>query len=281
MGLLFAVLPLSLCAQKAAFNETITKEVVFVQQSTENTLILKNIFGSITVEGYDGDTVILVADKTIKARTQEDLELGKKELQLKIMNEGNEIIVHPDAPYIEFNRQGLKFDWCGDNYEEPKYKHQMDFKLKVPKNIRLDLGTVNDGEILVQNMRGNFLKVGNINGGIELNDVTGVTDLNCINGDVSITYVDNPKKSSTYYSLNGDINISFQKDLSANVSFKTMNGELYTDFDVERQFMDTEKTNERDKARFKYEVTPKLQIGSGAIALDFETLNGNVFIKKI
>lgn len=274
-------MPLALCGQKKEFNEKISKEIVFEQSDQDNILVLKNIFGSIVVEGYNGDKILLEVDKTIRASTEDNLALGKNELQLKVFSQGNEIIAHPDAPYIRFNQKGLKFDWCGDNYQEPKYQHQMNFRVKVPKNIKLDISTINDGEVVVKNMKGKALKVSNINGGIELANVSGVTDLNCINGDVNITYVDNPSKDSRYYSLNGDINVSYQNGLSANVSFKTMNGELFTEFDVERQFTETKKTNESVKGKFKFEATPKLQIGNGDIALDFETLNGNVFIKKI
>lgn len=280
MGLFFALVLHYVEAQKKEFNETIMKEVFFESKGNGNTMVLKNIFGSITVEGYDGEKIILEVAKKIKADNQEDLELGKRELQLKIEVDGNTAIIHPDAPYITFDKQELGFNWCQD-YNEPKYGHRMDFKVKVPKDTRLNIGTINDGEVLVQNSVGTFLKVSNINGGIALNNVKGETHLNCINGDVSITYIDNPHTDSRYYSLNGDINVSYQSGLSANVSFKTMNGELFTDFDVERQFVKTTKSNDVDKAKFKYESTPTMQIGKGDIALDFETLNGNVFIKKI
>lgn len=279
-GLLFALVLPSTVAQKKVFKETIKKEIAFENTTEASTMILKNIFGSIAVEGYDGDMIILEVDKKIMADNQLDLELGKEELQLKAEVDGNRVVIHPDAPYINFVNEEMGFNWCKD-YEEPKYKHKMDFRVKVPRNLQLVVGTINEGEVLVQNTRGTYLKVSNINGGIELNDVKGETHLNCINGDVTITYVDNPPKDSRYYSLNGDINVSYQNGLSANVSFKTMNGELYTDFDVERQFVKTSKTNDVEKAKFKYESTPTMQIGGGDVALDFETLNGNVFIKKI
>ena len=265
-------------AQKKEFTENISKEVP-LGNSTENTLVIKNVFGSINVQGYDGDKVMVAVKRTIKAKTQEDLELGKKELQLVVTADSDRVILRPDAPYIDFDEEGLRYQWC--DREEWNYEHSLDFEVRVPKRVKLHVGTINDGEVLVKNMSGPSLKVSNINGGITLDNVTGTTDLNCINGDVSITYVRNPSKDSRYYSLNGDINVTYQQGLSANVSFKTMNGEFFTDFDIARQFTETKRSTESGKAKFRYEATPKLQIGNGDVALDFETLNGDVYLKKI
>ncbi|UOY07899.1 DUF4097 family beta strand repeat-containing protein [Muricauda sp. SCSIO 64092] len=268
-------------SQDKVFKETIEKELSFAHQNRENTLVLKNIFGPITVEGYSGKTIQISVDKEITARNQEDLELGKKELSLKVVEQENRLVVHPDAPYINYNEKGLRFDWC-NNYEEPDYKHKLSFKVKVPRGINLNISTVNDGDIYVANTSGNFIKVNNINGGIDLKNVEGKTNLHCINGAVNVSYASNPNEASRYYSLNGDITITYQTALSADVSFKSMNGELFTDFDVERQYVRTKKeTSKKREGKFKYESTPIVQIGNGGLQLEFETLNGNVFIKKI
>ncbi len=265
-------------AQQKKYGERI-KEEVPLSNVTKNRLVIKNVFGSIAVEGYSGDNILIEVEKIISANTSKDLDLGKKELNLKIVKEQNLVILHPDAPYIEFDKKNLRYNWCNKN-EEPPYEHQLNFKIKVPKSIQIDVSTVNDGEIFVENTNGNSIKVENINGGITLNNITGKTDVNCINGAVNISYKNNPEKASKYYSLNGDINISYQKALSANISFKSMNGELFTDFDINKQFMKTNKET-GDRAKYKYEAKPVVQIGSGQVDFDFETLNGNVFIKKI
>ncbi len=265
-------------AQKKEFSEKISKEMALANTS-ENTLVIKNVFGSINVQGYNGDKVIVEVKRTIKAKSQEDLELGKNELQLKVTTESDRVILRPDAPFIDFDEEGLRYQWC--DREEWNYEHSLDFEVRVPNRVKIHVGTINDGEVLVKNMSGPSLKVSNINGGITLDNVTGTTDLNCINGDVTITYVRNPSKDSKYYSLNGDINVTYQQGLSANVSFKTMNGEFFTDFAIARQFTETKRSTESGKAKFRYEATPKLQIGNGDVALDFETLNGDVYLKKI
>jgi len=279
--LAISLVPLLGKAQDKVFKETIKKEIAFKSNNAENTLVLKNIFGPINVEGYSGNTVQVSVEKRITAGNQKDLELGKTELNIKVVEEGNRIIVHPDAPYINYNEKGLRFDWC-NNYEEPDYEHRLSFTVKVPKGISLNVSTVNDGDIYVANTSGNFIKVNNVNGGIDLNNVEGKTNLHCINGEVNVSYASNPPEASKYYSLNGDINITYQNALSADVSFKSMNGELFTDFNVEKQYVKTKKEISKERrGKFKYQSTPIVQIGKGGLQLDFETLNGNVFIKKI
>lgn len=269
-------------AQKKEFKEQIKREISFEGVSSENTLIIKNIFGSITVEGYSGDTVLFEVEKTITAENTEDLELGKQELTLKVVKKGSKIIAHPQAPYLKFNDKGFNFNCC-DDHEEPEYDHNMNFTVKVPRNVRIEVSTINDGEVLIKNTRGAFVKANNINGGIVLENITGQTKVHAINGAVTISYVDNPTEPSTYYSLNGDINITYQKNLSADIAFKSMNGELFTDFDIAKQYTKTRKntTEKSSKGKYKYESKPMVQIGKGGINFDFETLNGDVFIKKI
>ncbi|MBS9460854.1 DUF4097 family beta strand repeat protein [Flagellimonas sp. 389] len=279
MVFLISFLGMQSCnAQQKKHKEQIKKEVP-LSNGVENRLVIKNVFGSIAVEGYSGNKVLVEVEKIISADNAKDLELGKKELNLKIVQEENLVILHPDAPYVEFDKENLRYNWCNKN-EEPPYEHRLNFTVKVPKSIQIDVSTVNDGEVLVENTNGNSVKAENINGGIALTNITGKTDVNCINGPVNISYADNPKSSSKYYALNGDINISYQKALSANISFKSMNGELFTDFNINKQFMETNKET-GDKAKYKYEAKPVVQIGSGQVDFDFETLNGNVFIKKI
>ncbi|MEX0360864.1 MAG: DUF4097 family beta strand repeat-containing protein [Allomuricauda sp.] len=276
---LLAALP-GLHAQKKEFREMIKKEIAFSNQS-DHTLIVKNVFGDITVEGYAGAQVVVEVEKIISAKNQADLDLGKKELNLGVIEKTGQVILYPDAPYADFDGENLKFNWC-NNHDEPSYGHILNFKIKVPNKIHVNVSTVNDGEVTVKNTRGEVVSAENINGGITLTDITGTTKVHCINGDVNISYATNPKNASTYYSLNGDITIAYQRALSASISFKSMNGELYTDFDVNKQFMKTDKTMEKgNKPKYRFEAKPVVQIGSGLVDHDFETLNGNVFIKKI
>ncbi len=268
-------------AQKKEFNETIKKELSYATASGDRMLEVQNLNGSISVEGYDGDVVLLEVEKTIFASSTTDLELGKTEIGVKVLQEGNKLIVYPDSPNMHYKDGRFTSKNCR-HWEESPYSHTLNFKVKMPKSSRLKVGAINNGEVLVKNTEGDYIEANNINGGIKLINITGQTKVHCINGKVDISYADNPTVASTYYSLNGDISITYQRNLSAEIAFKSMNGELFTDFDIAKQFARTtkNKTGERN-VKYKYESKPVVQIGQGGLSFDFETLNGDVIIKKI
>ncbi len=268
-------------AQKKEFKEVIKKELAYKNTGNERMLEVHNLNGSITVEGYDGDIVLLEVDKVISARNSNDLELGKKEVGVNVLHANGRLIVYPDVPNMHYKDGRFTSIDC-NGWEESPYEHTLNFKVKMPKESRLKVGAINNGEVLVKNTRGTYINANNINGGIELMNITGQTKVHCINGEVRISYADNPVASSTYYSLNGDINITYQKDLSADIAFKSMNGELFTDFDISNQYAKTTKDGSGGKnTKYRYEAKPVVQIGKGGLEFDFETLNGDVIIKKI
>jgi DUF4097 and DUF4098 domain-containing protein YvlB len=268
-------------SQKNEFREEIKKEISFEKSNTNNLVVIQNLNGSIFVEGYDGDKIQLQIEKIVSAETAKYLELGKKEIGLKVIKQGDEVIIYPDIPHMEYKNGHLSSINYKD-YKEPPYDHRMNFTVKIPRNIKLHVGTINNGEVVVRDTQGDFIKANNINGGIALENVTGQTEVSAINGEVNISYVANPEASSKYYALNGDINISYQKGLSAEIAFKSMNGELYTDFDVAGQYARTSRQETgHKKGKYKYESRPVVRIGNGGLFHDFETLNGNVIFTKI
>lgn len=263
------------------FKETIQKELNFSASPDESVLVITNIFGPVAVEAHDGEAILLEVKREIFAKDSERLALGKEELELEVLKEKNRIVLRPKSPYIEYQDDGFKFSCCNDR-GEPPYGHKLSFKVKVPKRASLNISTINDGDVNIKNTAGDYLKANNINGAIALVNVQGKTKVHSINGNVDISYAKNPEGPSEYYALNGDINVTYKKTLSAAISFKSFNGELFTDFDIEKQYLDTKKTTKNNGvAKFKYESTPVVQIGNGGTDFSFETFNGNVFIKKI
>lgn len=266
--------------QQSTFKEKIDKQLHFSVTGPDNSMAIVNICGSITVEGYDGNTVLMEVSKTITADTAHDLETGKEEVILKTVDRGHKIIVYPDSPYLIFDEEKLRFAWDNDHDKAP-YKQCFEFFVKVPRDIALKLRTTNNGNIRVENMEGPLVRASNVNGGIELVNVSGRTDIDCLNGEVVVSYAENPKEGSRYHSLNGDIRVSYQEDLSANICFKSMNGKIFTDFGVAKQYLRADRTEDKGNARFKHGSITVIQIGSGGIDFEFETLNGNVYIDKM
>ena len=275
-----------------SFTEKITKELTFEMKSIDNALQIANINGNIKVVGYGGDKILLTVEKIINAKTQERLEKGKKEIQLGIIDRADTLILYSDGPCNHFERRANNkrhsdrdkkwgYTWNDHNGRdcEENYDYTLNFILQVPASVHLQLSTINDGDIQVENMNGS-VDADNINGSIKLSNLVRESSTSTINGDVDITYSQNPDKACRFYTLNGDINAYFKKDLAASLSFESFNGEFYTNIDhIETLPTLVEKQKEGNGIKYKVNGN-RYKIGKGGALLDFETFNGNVYLKE-
>jgi len=265
------------------YNKTITKELNFSSKSPENMLVVKNINGPIEVEGYDGSTIKLEAEKTISARRESYVEEGKEEISINVEEVGSRIYVYVETPNNDFNTALGKYENSRNNrWVKQDYRFHIAFKLKVPRSTSVELATMNDGDIYAKGVQGDEIIVSNLNGAITLDDIAGKTDVNALNRDINITYHKNPNGDSKYHSLNGDVNVTFKEDLNADVSFKSMNGDLYTNYDTTKLRPELVKKKTKNGKGIKYNMSSNqaYRIGKGGIKLDFNLLNGDATLKK-
>jgi hypothetical protein len=274
------------------FSEVIKKEFAFEKEEVENTVLVSNINGGIRVEGYDGTKVLLEVTKKITAKTESQLEQGKKEVQLGVVDRADTLIFYMLGGCNTFgkinnvrtrnfgSRHPWVYNWEGNYDCNPPYDFKLDFTLKVPYSVKLVLSTVNEGDIVVKNVLG-ALMVDNINGAIKLTNISREATASTINGNVDIEYSKNPDKACRFYTLNGDINVWFQKGLKATMSFKSFQGEFFTNVPT-LEPLPVQVAKEEGTKGSRYSVSGnRFKIGSGGALLDFETFNGNVYLKEV
>jgi len=272
-----------------SFTETISKELSFEKKSPANTLVIANMNGGIQVMSYEGSNVMVEVKKSVSAKTEPRLATGKSEVQLGVIDRADTIILYVADGCHQFarNGRGRNHSGWGDggwNYQSDRgcnllYDYKMDFTVKVPASLNLVVSTINDGNVVVENVSG-VVKAGNINGSIRLSRLQSETVANTINGDVDIEYALNPRKECRFYSLNGDINASFQPGLSANLSFDSFNGDFYTNLTrLETLPAEVQKSERGEGVKYKISGN-QYKVGSGGPLLDFETFNGNVYLKE-
>jgi DUF4097 and DUF4098 domain-containing protein YvlB len=154
----------------------------------------------------------------------------------------------------------------------------MDFKLEVPANVNVTLSTVNDGNIKMSGVTGDY-RVRNVNGSIDVTDAAGSGIVKTINGHVKVSFRENPKADSEYSSLNGDVVLNFAQNLSADFRFKNMNGGVFTDFDL-TALPQKASTEERKNGHFVYRSDRFTggRVGAGGPEIRVENLNGAIRI---
>lgn len=295
-NILTILLMVSYCSGFAQqFKETIKKELTFEKKSDKNALMIANINGSIKVEGYDGDKIILEVSKEIMAKTNDRLEKGKNEIQLGVIDLVDTLILYVKGSCSDFGRsnqryhrneragKGWNYNWSGwgkDRDCKEEYRYLMNFTVKVPHGIHLALSTINDGDITVEKVSGGVY-ADNINGSIKLTQISGATNVSSINGDIDLDYDRNPSLPCRYYALNGDINIHVKKGLGASVSFESFNGNFYTNVEtIESLPVAIEKRPKKNGVEYKINGN-RYKVGNGGVDLDIETFNGNAYLKEI
>ena len=270
-----------LCAAGTAvnaqeFKDHIKKEFT-VQKAASTVLAIYNLEGSIDVQGYPGDKVVLEIDEVIHASTQEQLEIGKKEFKLGLDQKDDSIIVYTAEPYDTRPGQNR---W---NDRHIDYRCQLEFTVKVPYDMNLDIRTVNKGRLAITDV-GGMLKAHNVNGGITIKNAKGTTEARTINGPVTINYLNVPPDTSSYYTLNGTLEVTYPDDLSADVQFKSMNGSLFTDYEnTETLPVAVVKNVEKGTGHgtlYRLDIARRVKFGKGGRVLKFETMNGDIYIKK-
>ncbi len=274
---------LSLCAcisvPAQEVKEHLSKQFTVNAKNTEAVLAIYNVFGSIKVEGYDGDKVLLEIDKNISSKYPDEITKGNEEFRVEMIQQGDSIIVYIAAPYDSRPNRNWNRD---DDRKNIRYKYQLDFVVKVPHQMRLRVSTVNNGDVKVKDVYG-ALWVSNVNGAIDIKHAKSATKATTVNGAVSVSYLVNPPAASLYQTINGDITVRYQNGLNADLYFKSMNGKYYTDFDnVEPLANSLEKNTENKSSSTVYRISKgnAVRIGSGGKKFNFETLNGNVYIRK-
>jgi Toastrack DUF4097 len=261
------------------FKEHMTREFTLASDASTATLFIYNITGQIKVVGYSGNKVVLDMDKTITADDDKTLETGKKEFKLGFDQKPDTIMAYIAEPYDSRPHRRWQYN---DDRPDIEYQYKVDYTVKVPFGMNLHISTVNDGNISVNEVSGS-LHVSNVNGEISITNAKGTTFAHTVNGDVTVNYLSNPTEECSYYTVNGTIRVTFQPDLSADLQFKSMHGDFYTDFPfAERLPASVKKTLDKngDATVYKLNTVTAIRLGKGGKTLKFETLNGDVYIKK-
>ncbi len=272
-GLLAPAMLLLAAHAAAEVTETRTLEETFDLAPTGR-VVVDNVFGSIRVTGTDGDVVRMEAVETIEADDDAALERARREVELLIQSDRRLLDLYVDGPFRDRRRRG----WAR-HQRDPGYRVAYDFVIAVPRDAEIEVSTVNDGEISVLGVHGDF-DVSNVNGGIELHDLRGSGRVHTVNGPITAHFSRSPRAVSDFKTINGDVEVFFPADLSADLELKSRFGELWSEFDIAPLAVPpAERRTEGDTTVIELGA-PMVRVARGGPRLSFETLNGDVLIRR-
>jgi hypothetical protein len=247
-------------------------EKSFTLRSTEagRLVAVANVWGSIKVTGHSGDLVEMKVAKTIKARSERDLQSALEEVTLEITERDGLLDLYVDGPFRHDR-------WHGRRHE-CRYSVYYEFDLKVPYDADIDLRAVNDGRIMVRGVSGDYV-VKHVNGDIEMEDIAGSGEAYTVNGDVRLDFEQNPRGDCRFGSLNGEVRMHFKPGLSADFQLKTVNGNFYTDFELKHvPSVEFAEVVSNGGTVYRAGHTTVVRAGRGGPAIELDGFNGDMFL---
>ena len=245
-------------------------ETIPVPANEPLVVIVKNIIGPIRVTGHDANRVEMHATETVRGDLQADIERARAEMQLRTESEPGRVAfrVRP------LDEDGDRRNWGWDNYSI-----EYDIEVRVPRGATLDIATVNDGDVTVEDVNGEFT-LKNVNGGVRLVRASGSGTINTVNGNVEAIFARAPSKAMSFHTVNGELDVTFPANLSAELAFHSMQGDVFTDFDVESLSVPPEVRSDRGRYVMRTNRNSAFRVGAGGERHSFNTLNGDIFVRK-
>ncbi len=261
---------LSFLIASASFAQSGTPETLTVPLSSPGkpyTLKVHLVTGSIKVTGYDGKDIIINATprKSDDDEQSNDVQNGMKRISA---SGGFEVTAKEADNTVTVNTGNPN--------------KAVDLELKIPQDVKLNAGTVNDGDVSVDNVKGE-LEVNNVNDKITLTNISGSVVANTVNGDVTASFKSvDPKAAMAFSTLNGDVIVTLPADTKANLKIKSDNGDVFSDFDVDvdKAPAKIDKTTEPGLYRIKKDDWVYGKINGGGPEMMMKNMQGNIYVKK-
>ena len=245
-------------------------ETIPVSANEPLVVIVKNIIGPIHVAGHDANRVEMHATETVRGDLQADIDRARAEMQLRTETEPGR---------VAFRVRNIDGDSGRRNSNWDNYSIAYDIELRVPRGATLEISTVNDGDVTVEDVNGEF-DLKNVNGAVRLVRAGGGGSIHTVNGDVDASFARSPSEATSFHTVNGEVDVTFPANLSAELAFHTLQGDVFTDFDVESLSAPPEVRRDRGRYVMNTNRNSAFRVGTGGERYTFNTLNGDIFVRK-
>lgn len=168
--------------------------------------------------------------------------------------------MYPDRPGKRPNRCAP-----GDSrLSNHEHNTRVDFRVEIPAGIDLLASTVN-GDVVVRDVGGD-VEASTVNGDIDVNSA-GNAEASTVNGSIRAVMGADLERDLRFRTVNGSVTVSLPAGVNADVEAATVNGSLESDFPltIRGRF-----SNRRMRGT----------IGDGGHALQLETVNGGIAIRR-
>ncbi|AMY09763.1 hypothetical protein LuPra_02987 [Luteitalea pratensis] len=212
------------------------------------TLEIENTNGAIDVRTHAAPTIIVKAQRTAKAMSEQ----GARELlaRTNLEQRASAEFVRLATPHNQGFSRGQQLE--------------VRYEVLVPATIAVNLTTVN-GKVELDGVTG-AVALETVNGGIEAQGLTGLRKAETVNGSIRLGLGSLPSEGAQIETVNGSVAVNMPSAAPANVSVRTVNGGITVDGFV--------NVTGAERKRRHYEG----KLNGGGPTLRVETVNGGVSV---
>jgi hypothetical protein len=267
-GLLLLMVSTGFAADRVGESKTWTETFPV---GSKPTLEIDNIWGDVNVRpGQSGEIVVTISEKR-SAPDQKRYERSLETLQLNTDADDTGVVL-----YVGNDDRG----WHGrDNCRGCRVDYQFD--VVVPVDTQLNVSTVNDGRIDIAGVSGS-VSAGNVNGPIAVSKMRNCSELNSVNGEVSLGFAAPPGENCNIETINGDITLTMPDDSGFDVAMDLFNGRMLTQLPVDGLSMPAKVEHIESNGHHTYRIEQQtgVRIGAGGPTFTISSMNGDIRIQK-
>jgi hypothetical protein len=274
-----------------AVSEKVT--VPFSSPGKPGKIEVSNQRGSITIKGYSGQEVMVVATVREKKVGEEDevhVELGEA-LRERVVERAKKV-AGQDQKTAGLKKiplpgsTGLTIEEENNTMEirTSVMRQAVDLEIQVPSTTSLELSSLMGGSITVEGVNGD-IDVNNMNGRIKLAAVSGTVLAHSMSGGIEVVFKEVTQgKPMSFSTMSGDIDVTLPASTKANLKMKTDYGEIFSDFEIKidptPQKVSEEPQREGGRYRISFDKYYLGSINGGGPEYLFKTFQGDILIRK-
>ena len=218
---------------------------------------IKGVNGGIRAEAGSGPEVAVTAHRTAR-RSDPD------SVKVEVVEHAGGVTICAVYPASD-GRENTCVPGKGGRMNVRDNDVKVEFTVRVPTGVRFVGRTVNGG-ITALGLKGD-VEAHTVNAGVEI-ETAGLAEADTVNGSISAQVGRADwTGGARFNTVNGGISLTLPADVNADVDAKTVNGSIDTDFPITVQG----KIGRRSLHG---------RIGSGGRALELETVNGSIELRK-
>ncbi|TGE10312.1 DUF4097 family beta strand repeat-containing protein [Hymenobacter fodinae] len=227
---------------------------------SDRKVVIEMQYGSeVTVEGYEGDELIIKGDKAEEPpkraeglRAVYNSAVDNTRMGLAVTKEANTVRI------VKASRQ--------DGH----------YTIRVPRNADVVYREVQwgGGAVLLQNLQGK-LEVAMKSADAKLLNVAGPVVANSTSGDITVRYNSLGNGPSSISNISGAIDVALPTATKATLTMRTISGEVYTDFDIALP----KPANSNGLTQIGGQ-TLNGAINGGGTSISLKNVSGDVYVRK-